>query len=93
MNQDNELSELLRPETVVHVVERENTSAQRAALQIRAYSDAGKNESFISRVPARVRPTTIARLRLLEKDPYYGCPLLDEVVDESLHDYLVKMGY
>lgn len=76
---------------IVHIVE--DTSAQRWALQTRAYSAEGKAERFISRVPARVRPTTIARLRLLEDDPYYGFPLLDEVVDEAIHDYLVRMGY
>ncbi len=78
---------------IVHVVEQEDTSAQRQELQIRAYTAEGKSEGFISRVPARVRPTTIARLRLLEKDPHYGCPLLDEVVDQAIHDYLVSMGY
>jgi hypothetical protein len=65
---------------VVHVVEQEDTRAKRRALQMRACSAEGKSEGFISRIPARVRPTTIARLRLLEKDPHYGCPLLDEVV-------------
>jgi hypothetical protein len=78
---------------IVHVVEQTDTSAQRWALQARAYSAAGKSERFIARVPARVRPTTIARLRLFENDPFYGFPLLDEVVDEAIHDYLVKMGY
>lgn len=78
---------------VVHVVEQVDTSAQREALRLRAYSAEGKSEGFIARVPARVRPTTIARLRLLEKDPFYGFPLLDEVVDEAIHDYLVTMGY
>ena len=77
----------------VHVVEQENTSAQRSALQTRAYSAAGKDEGFIARVPARVRPTTIARLRLLEKEPAYGFPSLDEVVDEAIHAYLVTMGF
>jgi hypothetical protein len=57
---------------VVHVVEQEDTSAQRRALQMRAYSAEGKSEGFMSRIPARMRPTTIARLRLLEKDPNYG---------------------
>ena len=89
MDQDNEL---LQP-TIVPIIEREDTSAQRQALQIRAYSAEGKSEGFISRVPARVRPTTIARLRLLEKDPHYGFPLLDEVVDQAIHDYLISMGY
>lgn len=59
---------------------------------MRAYSSEGKSEDFIARVPARVRPTTIARFRLLEKDPFSGFPLLDEVVDQAIHDYLVKMG-
>ena len=78
---------------VVHVVEREDTSVQREALRARAYSAEGKSEGFIARVPARVRPTTIARLRLFANDPHYGFPLLEEAVDEALHDYLVKMGY
>jgi hypothetical protein len=78
---------------VVHVVEQQDTSAQRQALQQHAYSAAGKSEGFIARVPARVRPTTIARLHLFSKDSFYGFPDLDEAVDEALHDFLVKMGY
>ncbi len=78
---------------VVHVVEQKDTSAQRQALRTRAYSVESKSEDCIARVPARVRPTTIARLRLLEKDPSYICLSLDEAVDEAIHDYLVKMGY
>jgi hypothetical protein len=42
MDQDKELPDLLRPDTVVPVVEREDTSAQRWALQTRAYSTAGR---------------------------------------------------
>jgi len=90
MDQDNELPNLLRP---VPVVEKEDTSAQRRALQSRAYSVAGRSEGFISRVPACVRPTTIARLRLFSNDPSYGFPSLDEAVDEAIHNYLVTMGY
>lgn len=78
---------------VVHIIEQEDTSAQREALRIRAYSDEGKSEGFISRVPARVRPTTIARLRLLEKDPHYHFSGIDEIVDEAIHGYLVNMGF
>lgn len=59
MNQDNELPSLLQPGTVVPVVE--DSSVRRWALKTRAYSTEGKNESFIARVPARVRPTTIAK--------------------------------
>lgn len=93
MEQNNELPYLLRPDTVVPVVEREDVSAQRRALQTRAYSAAGQSEEFISRVPARVRPTTIARLQLFSNDPDYGFPSLDRAVDEAIHDYLVSMGY
>ena len=93
MNQDNEFPSLLQEDTVVPVVEREDVSAQRQALQIRAYSAEGKSEGFIARVPARVRPTTIARLRLFSNDPNYGCPDLNQAVDEAIHAYLVSMGY
>jgi hypothetical protein len=78
---------------VVHVVEQADTSTQREALRVRAYSAEGKSEGFIARVPARVRPTTIARLRLFANDPNYGFPSLDEAVDEAIHDYLVSMDY
>ena len=93
MDQDKELPELLQPDTVVPVVEEEDTSAQRWALQTRAYSAEGESEGFISRVPARVKPTTIARLRLFSNDPHYGFPDLNQAVDEAIHDYLVLMGY
>jgi hypothetical protein len=93
MDQDNELPSLLQPDTVVPVVEREDTSAQQEALRSRAYSAEGRSEGFISRVPARVRPTTIARLRLFANNPYYAHLSLDQVVDEAIHDYLVSMGY
>ena len=93
INQDNEFPSLLQADTVVPVVEREYVSAQRQALQIRAYSAEGKSEGFIARVPTRVRPTTIARLRLFSNDPNYGCPDLNQAVDEAIHAYLVSMGY
>jgi hypothetical protein len=93
MDQDNELPDLLQPDTVVPVVEIKDVSAQREALRMRSYSDAGKSEGFISRVPARVRPTTIARLQLFANDPHYGFPDLNQAVDEALHDFLVNMGY
>jgi hypothetical protein len=93
MDQDKELPELLQPDTVVPVVERGDVSAQRWTLQTYAYSAAGKSEGFISRIPARVRSTTIARLRLFSNDPHYGFPDLNQTVDEAIHEYLVKMGY
>ena len=69
--QDNKLSSLLQPEVVVPIVEKEDASAQRQALRTRAYSAAGRSEGFISRILARMRPTTIAQLQLFANDPSY----------------------
>jgi hypothetical protein len=66
---------------------------ERLYKRVRASSAAGKSERFIARVPARVRPTPIARLRLLADNPCSGFPLRNEVVDETIHDDLVKIGY
>jgi hypothetical protein len=68
-------------------------SRQRWGLQTRAYSEAGKSEPLEARLKARIKPTTLARLNLYTKDYHYGFPLLDEAVNEALHDFLVKMGY
>jgi hypothetical protein len=40
----------------------------------------------------RIKPITLARLKLYTQDYHYGFPLLDEVVDEALHDFLISMG-
>lgn len=58
-----------------------------------AYSEEGEHERLVARLDVRIKPTTVARLRLFSQDPVYATPLIDEVVDEVLHDYLIKMGY
>lgn len=68
-------------------------SRQRQGLRNRAYSEAGKSEPLEARLLALIKPTTLARLQIYTQDYHYGFPLLDEAVDEALHDYLVMMGY
>jgi len=76
-----------------HIEVAPDLSRQRQGLLKRAYSQAGKNELLEARLTARIKSTTLARLKLYTQDYYYGFPLLDEAVDEALHDYLIMMGY
>jgi hypothetical protein len=59
---------------------------------MRAYTTEGKNEPLEAALKVRIKPTTVARLKLLSQSNVYGYPLIDQMVDEALHDYLVLMG-
>ncbi|HYU77273.1 MAG TPA: hypothetical protein VEL31_31785 [Ktedonobacteraceae bacterium] len=74
-------------------IKAEEQERQRRGLLSRAYSEEGKQERLVARLDVRIKPTTIARLRLFSQDLVYATPLIDEVVDEALHDYLIRMGY
>ena len=70
-----------------------NLSRQREGLRNRAYSEEGKREPFDARLDARVRATTVARLKLLVQDPAYNFSSIDDALDEAIHDYLNRFGY
>lgn len=76
-----------------HIEFAPDLSRQRQGLLNRAYSEAGKNEPLEARLKALVKPTTLARLKLYTQDYHYGFPLLDEAVNEAIHDFLISMGY
>jgi hypothetical protein len=65
---------------------------QITGLRMRAYTTEGENEPLEAQLKVRIKPTTVARLKLLSQSNAYGYPSIDEMVDEALHDYLVLMG-
>ncbi len=71
----------------------EDEHKQIAGLRERAYTLEGRNERLTAELKVRIKPTTIARLNLFCQSNAYGYPLIDQVVDEALHDYLVSMGH
>ena len=76
-----------------HIRVATDLSRKRWGLQVRPHSEAGKNEPLEAQLSVRIKPITLARLHLYTQDYHYGCPLLNEAVDEALHDYLISMGY
>jgi hypothetical protein len=47
----------------------------------------------VSELRVLIKPTTIARLKLYEQDYESRFPLIDQVVDEAIHDYLRTIGW
>jgi hypothetical protein len=70
-----------------------DVSQQRYGLFQRASSGEGKHERLEAELKVRVKPLTMARLKLYAQDYSSGYPSLDELVDEALHEYLLRMGW
>jgi hypothetical protein len=73
-----------------HLVEANDVSKLRYGLYQRAFGQEGKVEPLRAKLEARIKPNTMARLKLFCDDVENGFPLLDEVIDEALHDYLSR---
>jgi hypothetical protein len=81
-----EFDEGLAPAT--KVVEAKDVSKQRQGLFNHAFTVEGIHEPFEARLQVRIKPNTMARLKLFCDDYDTGYPLIDEVVDKALHEYL-----
>jgi hypothetical protein len=69
-------------------VEARDVSKERHGLYIHSLTEEGQNERFEARLQVRIKPTTVARLKLFCDAYENECPLIDEVVDTALEEYL-----
>ena len=79
-----ELEDIHKAVTIVWVPE--SHQRQRQGLRDRAYSEEGKNEPLAARLSVRIKPVTLARLKLYTEDAFLCFPPIDLAVDEALHD-------
>jgi hypothetical protein len=77
----------------MRVVQAKDLSKQRQGLLRRVYSEAGAQERLNAALRVAIKPTTKERLVLYCDDYDSGLLLIDEVVNEALHDYLIRRGW